>query len=199
MTGFLLDTNVVSEMTRSRPSPLVVAFLARTSELWLASLVVHELEFGLRLMPSGRRRERLRMDLSRFLRSYADRILPINETGAVWAARLRANAVISGRPPDLIDMLIAGTAKAHGLTVATRNVRDFEGLGVEVVNPCNPKTTITEADVEQVALVWLSGLGLQVAHGADIGPDAPGVEQTGGVGTNKLSDGPMDRNGPRVR
>ena len=49
-------------------------------------------------------------------------------------------------------------------------------------------TTITEADVEQVALVWLSGLGLQVAHGADIGPDAPGVEQTGGVGTNKLSD-----------
>ena len=135
MTGFLLDTNVVSEMTRSRPSPLVVAFLDRTSELWLASLVVHELEFGLRLMPPGRRRERLRMDLSRFLGSYADRILPINETGAVWASRLRANAVISGRPPDLIDMLIAGTAKAHGLTVATRNVRDFEGLGVEVVNP----------------------------------------------------------------
>ena len=64
-------------------------------------------------------------------------------------------------------------------------------------------TTITEADVEQVALVWLSGLGLQVAHGADIGADigsdAPGVEQTGGVGTNKLSDEPMDRNGPRIR
>ena len=135
MTGFLLDTNVVSEMTRSRPSPLVVAFLDRTSELWLASLVVHELEFGLRLLPPGQRRDRLRMDLSRFLGSYADRILPIDENGAVGAARLRASAVISGRPPDLIDMLIAGTAKAHGLTVATRNVRDFEGLGVEVVNP----------------------------------------------------------------
>ena len=55
MTGFLLDTNVVSEMTRSRPSPLVIGFLDRTSELWLASLVVHELEFGLRLLPPGQR------------------------------------------------------------------------------------------------------------------------------------------------
>ena len=135
MSGYLLDTNVVSETTRSRPNPSVVDFLDRTSELWLASLVIHELEFGLRLMPPGERRERLRMDVSRFLESYADRILPVSETGAVWAARLRANAVMSGRPPDLIDMLIAGTAKAHDLAVATRNVRDFEGLGVEVVNP----------------------------------------------------------------
>ena len=135
MSGYLLDTNVVSETTRSRPNPSVVDFLDRTSELWLASLVIHELEFGLRLMPPGERRERLRMDVSRFLESYADRILPVSETGAVWAARLRANAVMSGRPPDLIDVLIAGTAKAHCLAVATRNVRDFEGLGVEVVNP----------------------------------------------------------------
>ena len=135
MSGYLLDTNVVSETTRSRPNPSVVDFLDRTSELWLASPVVHELEFGLRLMPPGQRRERLRMDLSRFLESYADRILPVSETGAVWAARLRANAVMSGRSPDLIDMLVAGTAKAHDLAVATRNVRDFEGLGVEVVNP----------------------------------------------------------------
>ena len=166
MTGFLLDTNVVSEMTRSRPSPLVVAFLARTSELWLASLVVHELEFGLRLLPPGQRRDRLRMDLSRFLGSYADRILPIDETGAVWAARLRANAVISGRPPDLIDMLIAGTAKAHDLTVATRNVRDFEGAGSRGRQPLAiPVTTITEADVELAALNWLAQLGWQTARG----------------------------------
>ena len=138
MSGFLLDTNVVSEMTKSRPSPLVIAFLARTADLWLASLVVHELEFGLRLAPPGRRRDRLRADLSRFLTDYADRILPIDRAGAVWAARFRAHAVRSGRPPDVTDILIAGTAKAHGLAVATRNVRDFEGLGVEVVNPWEP-------------------------------------------------------------
>ena len=139
MSGYLLDTNVVSETTRSRPNPSVVDFLDQTSELWLASLVVHELEFGLRMMPAGRRRERLRTYLSRFLESYSDRILPVSETGAVWAARLRADAVMSGRPPDLIDVLIAGTAKANGLTIATRNVRDFEGLGVEVVNPWEPE------------------------------------------------------------
>ena len=135
MTGYLLDTNVVSETTRSRPNPSVIAFLDQSPDLWLASLVVHELEFGLRLMPPGQRRERLRMDVSRFLERYADRILPVSETAAVWSARLRANAVLAGRPPDLIDTLIAGTAKANGLTIATRNVRDFEGLGVEVVNP----------------------------------------------------------------
>ena len=138
MTGFLLDTNVVSEMTKSHPSPSVIAFLEQPSDLWLASMVVHELEFGLRLVPAGRRRERLQADVSRLLTGYADRILPIDETAALWAARFRANAVRSGRPPDLIDILIAGTAKAHGLTVATRNVRDFEGLGVDVLNPWDP-------------------------------------------------------------
>ena len=138
MTGYLLDTNVVSETTRSRPNPSVIAFLDQSPDLWLASLVVHELEFGLRMMPAGRRRERLRMGVSRFLESYSDRVLPVNEAAATWAARLRADAVMSGRPPDLIDMLIAGTAKANGLAIATRNVRDFEGLGVEVVNPWRP-------------------------------------------------------------
>jgi predicted nucleic acid-binding protein len=133
--GFLLDTNVVSEMTKSRPSLQVIAFLAQPADLWLASLVVHELEFGLQLAPPGRRRERLRADISSLLARYADRILPIDRASADWAARFRADAVRSGRPPDIVDILIAGTAKAHDLAVATRNVRDFEGLGVDLVNP----------------------------------------------------------------
>ena len=135
MTGFLLDTNVVSEMTRSHPNPSVVAFLSESADLWLASMVVHELEFGLRLTPPGRRRERLQADLSRFLGSYEDRILPFDRASAVWAARFRANAVRAGRPRDLPDLILAGTAKAHGLTFATRNVRDFEGLEIDLVNP----------------------------------------------------------------
>ena len=135
MRGFLLDTNVVSEMTKSRPSLQVIAFLAQPADLWLASLVVHELEFGLQLAPPGRRRERLRADISSLLARYADRILPIDRASAEWAARFRADAVRYGRPPDIVDILIAGTAKAHDLAVATRNVRDFEGLGVDLVNP----------------------------------------------------------------
>ena len=135
MSGFLLDTNVVSEMMKSRPSPQVVAFLAQPAELWLAALVVHELEFGLQLAPPGRRRERLRADVSSLLTSYSDRILPIDRASAEWAARFRAEASRSGRLPDVVDILIAGTAKAHDLAVATRNVRDFEGLDVDLVNP----------------------------------------------------------------
>ena len=135
MRGFLLDTNVVSEMTKSRPSPQVVTFLAQPAELWLASLVVHELEFGLQLTPPGRRRERLRADISSLLTHYSDRILPIDRASAEWAARFRAYAVRTGRSTDIADILIAGTAKAHDLAVATRNVRDFEGFGVDLVNP----------------------------------------------------------------
>ncbi len=135
MRGFLLDTNVVSEMTKRRPSPQVIAFLVQSEDMWLASLVVHELEFGAWLIPPGRRRERLRADISRLLRRYEDRILPIDRASAEWAAQFRAGAVRSGRPPDLIDILIAGTAKAHDLAIVTRNVRDFEGLGVDIVNP----------------------------------------------------------------
>ncbi len=135
MNGFLLDTNVLSEMTRQRPNPQVVEFLATPANLWLASMVVHELEFGLRLMPPGIRRERLRADLLNLLEGYEDRILPVDRASAEWAARFRADAVRSGRPPDVMDVLIAGTAKANDLAVATRNVADFEGLDVEVVNP----------------------------------------------------------------
>ena len=135
VNGFLLDTNVVSEMTKRHPNPFVAAFLDQSADLWLASLVVHELEFGLRLAPPGQRRERLRAGLSRFLRAYADRILPLDRAAAEWAARFRADAVRSGRPPGLADILIAGIAKAHDLAVATRNVRDFEHLDIDVVNP----------------------------------------------------------------
>ena len=135
MNGFLLDTNVLSEMTRPRPNPQVAEFLATPADLWLASLVVHELEFGLRLTPPGRRRERLQSDLLSLLEGYEDRILPVDRASAEWAARFRADAVRSGRPPDLTDILIAGTAKANDLAVATRNVADFEGLDIEVVNP----------------------------------------------------------------
>lgn len=135
MTGFLLDSNVVSEMTKDYPNPSVVAFLSESADLWLASMVVHELEFSLRLMPPGRRRERLQTDLSRFLGSYEDRILAFDRCSAVWAARIRANAVRAGRPRDLPDLILAGTAKANDLTVATRNVRDFEGLEIDLVNP----------------------------------------------------------------
>ena len=77
-------------------------------------------------------------DLLRFTSGYEDRILPLDRTGAEWAAQFRVQAQHSGLTLNLGDALIAGTAKAHDLAVATRNVRDFEGLGVDVVNQWDP-------------------------------------------------------------
>ena len=135
MTGFLLDTNVVSELTRDRPDPRVVAFLSAQPDLWLSTLVLHELEYGLELLPAGSRREGLGAVLTAFIAEYEDRILPLDRMAAGWAARFRARAHHSGRVLDLGDALIAGIARAHDLSLATRNVRDFDRLDVVVSNP----------------------------------------------------------------
>lgn len=135
MTGFLLDTNVVSELTRDRPDSRVVAFLSGQPDLWLSALVFHELEFGLERLPPGARREALRAVLTAFVAEYEDRILPLDRIAATWAARFRAERHRFGGGLDLGDALIAGTARAHELSLATRNVRDFERLDIEVTNP----------------------------------------------------------------
>ena len=135
MSGFLLDTNVISEMTKSEPSPRIIEFLAEHEDLWLSAVVLHELEFGLQLLPVGRRRNSLRTALSGMLENYQGRILAVDEESAVWAARFRSEAHRAGRQLELGDALIAGTAKANDLSVATRNVSDFGYLDVEVVNP----------------------------------------------------------------
>ena len=145
MSGYVLDTNVVSETTRELPDRRVVEFLDRPLNAWLPSVVVHELEFGLRLLPQGRRRERLVAAHERIIEAYRERILPLDRSGAEWAARFRAEARGEGRVLDLGDALIAGTARANDLAVATRNVRDFEGFGVEVVNPWEHESDLGSA------------------------------------------------------
>ena len=135
MSGYLIDTNVVSELTKASPDSGVVTFLSEQDDLWLSSVVLHELEFGLLSLPEGRRRDDLQQVLSDFVAEFDDRILPLERIEAEWAARLRAEAHLSGRVLHLGDALIAGTARAHGLAVATRNVKDFDGLDVNVANP----------------------------------------------------------------
>ena len=135
MSGFLLDTNVVSEIAKPEPDPRVIAFLTSQDDLWLSTIVLHELAFGLDLLPEGYRRERLSTALSGIITEYEDRILPISRREAEWAARFRAHAHRAGRVLHLGDALFAGTAKAQDLCVATQNVVDFDGLDVEVTNP----------------------------------------------------------------
>ena len=138
MSGFLLDTNVVSELVKPAPEPSVIAFLTSQTDLWLSTIVLHELDFGLNLLPRGRRRDRLSSVLSTFLSEYSDQIIPVDRREAEQAAAMRAQARRLGRVLYLADALIAGTAKAHDLSLATRNVMDFNDLGVEVTNPWEP-------------------------------------------------------------
>ena len=135
MTRILLDTNAVSELANAVPNPSVVSFFAEQGDLWLSSVVIYELEYGLQLLPEGRRRRQLSEALSGILSAYGGRILSLDRPSAEWAAIFRAQARRSGRTMDVGDSLIAGIARANAMSVATRNVRDFAGLGLEIVNP----------------------------------------------------------------
>lgn len=135
MKGVLLDANVIAELTRDRPAPNVVAFLSAQVDVWLSVITLHELEFGLPLLPSGARRAALRDTLTTVMSEYADRILPVEPEAAAWAAKLRVKALRAGRVLHLGDALLAGTVMAQDLVIATRNTGDFHGLGLSVINP----------------------------------------------------------------
>ena len=120
---------------KDTPESQVIEFLAGHSELWVSTIVLHELEFGLLLLPKGRRRKNLRAMLADFIETYANRILPVAYEEGQWAAKFRADARRCGRVLHLGDALIAGTARAHDLAIATRNTGNFNGLDVETVNP----------------------------------------------------------------
>lgn len=135
MNGYLLDSNVVSEAIKPRPEPRVLSFLEREPEVWLSAVVLHELEFGIRRLDPGRRRTRMRTALDAYLARYGHRLLAVADVEAVIAAAMRAEAQRAGRVLHVADALIAGTARAYGLTVVTRNVTDFEVIDIDVLNP----------------------------------------------------------------
>lgn len=136
--GFLLDTNVVSEVVRPAPDLQVVAFMNSGLDLWLSAIVIHELDFGLELMQPGLRRRQMGRYLSAIQTEHETRLIAVGGREATHAARLRARARRSGRTATATDALIAGTAAVHDLVVATRDVADFRALGVDVVSPWEP-------------------------------------------------------------
>lgn len=135
MTDYLLDTNVVSELSKQSPHPTIVNFLRSPNDMWLSAIVVNELELGVQLLPEGRRRDSLRYWLSQIMEDFRGRILPIRRQEAEAAASFQALVHRDGGKLELADALIAGTAKVRGLSLATRNTRDFSGLDIDIVNP----------------------------------------------------------------
>lgn len=134
----LLDTNVVSALMQSRPNPDVVRWLDDqvADDVWLPSVVVFELRYGLATLPLGARRSQLAQGLDQLLRQLIQgRITPLDGLAAQMAAELAAQRKGTGTPVDLRDTLIAGIALARGATLVTRNKRHFQDLDLAVINP----------------------------------------------------------------
>ena len=134
----LLDTNVISELVRGVPDAGVVIFVSQLRSAFVPVIAVHEIEYGIELLPKGQRRAILEAGIASVLKLYSHALLPVERAEAQLAARLRAEARQRGRMLHLPDALIAATAKENGLTLATRNVSDFDYLGVAVIDPWAP-------------------------------------------------------------
>ncbi len=138
MNGYLLDTKVLSEFSRDLPDPRVVRWLKAQpmATLFLSAITIGEIRKGLVVMPLGRRRADLETWFhSELLVWFRNRVLPVTHTvGDRWG-ELEGRCQLKGMPLSAGDGLIAATAIENDLTVVTRNVRHFSGLGVPVFNP----------------------------------------------------------------
>jgi toxin FitB len=134
----LLDTNVISALMRRDPEPRVVAWLdgLPPESVWTTSVTVFEIRFGLELLAEGRRRRALEEAFARALaEDFEGRVLPFDTLAADAAGRIAADRRRAGRPVEIRDLQIAGIAAARKASLATRNLRHFEGLGLALLDP----------------------------------------------------------------
>jgi predicted nucleic acid-binding protein len=134
----LLDTNVVSELMRPQPAPAVLNWFAARdpTALFLSAISEAELRTGVAVLPAGKRRDSLTETIDAMIaEDFAGRILPFDSAAAKAFAVITATRRAAGRPIMEADCQIAAIARSRGVIVATRNVADFEGCGIGIVDP----------------------------------------------------------------
>jgi predicted nucleic acid-binding protein len=134
----LLDTNVISALVRPEPDQAIKSWLdiQPPESMWTTSVSVYELRFGVELLAFGRRRQLLEEALNKLLNEDFDgRVIPFDEPAAQAAGRIGAARRQLGRTIEIRDVQIAGIALARKASIATRNIRHFEGLGIPLINP----------------------------------------------------------------
>lgn len=143
----ILDTNVLSALMRDAPDQRVVAWLdgQAASSTWITSVTVFEIRFGLALLPGGRRRHALEKAFEGLLTDdLGGRILSFDAPAAAQAASLAASRHREGVVVDIRDTQIAGIALARRASIATRNLRHFQGLTVPVISPWGEESAASE-------------------------------------------------------
>ena len=135
----LLDTNIVSEGLRAQPSVNVRNWLdAQTAdELFLCTPVLAELHYGAELLPTGARRNELELSIVRLEEEFSSRILPFDAAAAREYSKFVARRDRIGRATGSMDALIAGIAIVHSAAIATRDIRGFDDVGIELIDPFN--------------------------------------------------------------
>ena len=134
----LLDTNILSELMRPAPEQGVEQWLADQPDasVFISAITEAELRYGVAFLPSGKRRSALAAVIDGMLsEDFAGRILPFDSAAAVAFADIAAERRSAGRPISNADAQIASIAKSRGAALATRNLPDFDGCGIAIVNP----------------------------------------------------------------
>ncbi len=134
----LIDTNVISELMRPAPAPQVVDWFERQSswKLSISSVTIAEISYGLAVLPNGQRRNNLETAFRLVVDTrFRNRIWSFDENAAQLYGLLMADLKLSGRTGSIPDIQIAAIAKVNGASLATRNIKDFETLGIDLINP----------------------------------------------------------------
>jgi predicted nucleic acid-binding protein len=132
----VVDTNVWSELARPEPDARVIEWEATNLHLlWFSIIVLAEFRARAILLPEGRRRDSIAAGIETIVQTYRDRILPFDERCSREYGAVLLSARQSGKPIEAADAMIAATARAHGMRVATRNLSDFDGAAVDLVDP----------------------------------------------------------------
>lgn len=133
--AIMLDTNIVSELMRDVANASVAGFVREIEAPFLSVIVLHELAYGVELLPAGKKKARFAAMMEAIRTQFAGQFVDVNEDDAKLSGELRARAEQQGGELKTADALIAASALRRSLRLATRNTKHFMGLGLELVNP----------------------------------------------------------------
>ncbi|MBA2652540.1 MAG: type II toxin-antitoxin system VapC family toxin [Tatlockia sp.] len=134
----LIDTNIISEMMKSIPTPNLISWIDQQSviQLYVSTVTIAEISYGINVLSAGNRRNLLEDSFNKVLRdAFEHRILSFDEAAAHFYGKIMSRRKEIGKPLSIPDGQIAAIARANSLAVATRNIKDFSDCGLDLINP----------------------------------------------------------------